>query len=143
MSETTFENAVSGDRVYSPLFKSKNIEDKTNARIYTINNYAELTSQSIEIIADIDTGPVRGARFTTKGEYYIGGGQVLFWENPIKEIPCRPKRMVKKTGYIGVWQDKSDVMGVSITDIYATKEALKKFCCVCGQILEVEYYVEE
>lgn len=34
--ETTFENSKVGDRVYSPLFKSENLGDKTNGVIKEI-----------------------------------------------------------------------------------------------------------
>lgn len=94
--ETTFENAKVGDRVYSPLFKSIGSFDKTNATIQDISNDTFLP---IIVKTDVDILNYSLFTFTKSGGYITGGGQALFWENPITKIPVMPKRMVKKTGY--------------------------------------------
>lgn len=121
--ETTFENAYKGDRVYSPLLKSKNLDDKTNGEIVGLS---EGIAYPIKVKPDIQLAG--SIYFTVKGEYLTGGGQVLFWSNPIKEIPARPKRKVKKIGYFVFCPTSPNNLypgriGLIGTELYDNKEA--------------------
>lgn len=84
MSDTTFENAKVGDRVYS----CKSVGDKTNAEIKQIDKKAEYG-----ILVDIDTE--NGVDYIDKSTFrrllFSNRGQVLFLENPICSIPMLPK----------------------------------------------------
>ena len=139
--ETTFENAQVGDRVYSPLFRCKNPEDKTNATIIGIGTKGYSIGVRLDIIQDLgNTG------FTPAGEYSEGGGQVLFWSKPEFEVPVRPKRMVKKKvwlGYLSTVNRNSDgKKWHSTTCLYEEKEKV----ALVGEefkLLEVEIEVEE
>lgn len=140
MNETTFENAKVGDRVYSPLFKSKNPNDKTNTTICRIDiglPYA------VKVEPDIHVRSIAHPCFSIAGKYQIDGGQILFWENPIKEIPGRPKRKVKKTGYIGICPSPSE--GISrlalTTNIYESPADLKLDNGY--QLKEIEFEIRE
>lgn len=125
--ETTFENAKVGDRVFSPLFKCINPDDKTNGVISkikttsTIEKYTPGSNSEFCIFVNFDV-PVEyygAVSFSYKGVYYKGGGQVLFWENPIKEIPIRPKRIVKKKGYMTIQSVDPEEREEGWTDIIA------------------------
>lgn len=140
MNETTFENVRVGDRVFSPLFKSNG--EKTNATIQNI--FTELM-WPISVKPD---NAVEGLSclFNFNGEYNINGGQVLFWENPIKEIPARPKRMVIKKGWIGILPVRNmqgqgtshPVLGLT-TNIFLRKEDVGEG----RQMVQVEFEMEE
>lgn len=138
--ETTFENAKVGDRVYSPLFKSENPDDKTNACIIRID--AEKNYPLI-VRSDVNTGHI--LNFKYNGNYVEVGGQCLFWENPIKEIPVRPKRKVVKKGYcvvIPCAQNRSGCIGVIVTELYASHESLV-YGTEGKQLKSIELEVEE
>lgn len=116
--ETTFETAKEGDRVYSPLFKSKNQGDKTNGIISWINGI------TLTYIPDVQNRYEQFLYFNINGTLQNGGGQVLFWENPIKEIPTRPKRKVNKKGWIGIrpLDNPRDGILARTTDVYEERE---------------------
>lgn len=142
MSETTFESAKVGDRCFSPLFKSVNAEDRTNATICAICDKSNPFQVSVE--PDV-AGFIGSYTFTIKGNYHSGAaaGQVLFWENPIHEIPVRPKRKVIKKGFIGVIPDKA----ISKGRIALTSNAYESRDCKLipdgYQIIEIEFEVYE
>lgn len=89
MSEIDFSEARVGDRVYTPLFKCKNIGDATNATISKILK----DRLEVEVLLDKPTAFFRYPTFGFDGSFIGGGGQVLFWENPIKKIPSRSKKI--------------------------------------------------
>lgn len=70
--ETTFENAQVGDRVYSPFFRCKNPEDKTNATIIG-NGMGNIGT--IRVRLDMPIQDMGQTCFTPAGEYFEGGGQ--------------------------------------------------------------------
>lgn len=141
ISETTFENAIVGDRVYSPMFKCVTEGDKTNAKIIKV-----WTNNEVDIMPDIPSEYINIARFNMDGSYVSRGGQVLFWENPISEIPIRPKRKVVKKGWIGIlpaYGGNCSEYIANTTCIYSTKEktALSGTEGIIYQ--EIEFEVEE
>lgn len=135
--EATFENAKTGDRCYSPLFKSVNADDKTNAIISIENGVYRCV-----VKPDIGNGTYG---FKIDGSYSDAlSGQVLFWENPIKEIPTRPKRKVIKKGFIGVIPAKNGSYLANTTNIHTTREAIAEILINCKhQIIPVEFDVYE
>lgn len=141
-SETTFENAKVGDRVYYILLRNVNKDDKTNAYIKEINPNA---IHPIIIESDIEMFISVNLSFTFGGQSYIDGGQTLFWENPIKEIPVRQKRIVKKTGYVGLII--SPVLSVGrlaiTTNVYDSSENMRKYNLETYKSYPVEFEIEE
>ncbi len=87
--ETTFENAQKGDRAYCSLYGGI---CNTNLEIIKV------TDNSITIKADV--GNYEDI-FFCNGTYRNNGNQILFWSKPEFEVPVRPKKMVKKTVYMG------------------------------------------
>ena len=143
MSETTFRNAKNGDRVYSPLFRIKNPEDKTNAII----NYVHTEDFMVEIKPDIASTYFTVMQFMFDGTYTRGGGQCLFWENPIKEIPVRPKRKVKKSGFMAISPSTGDMGVIAVTScVYDSVATAKGNTTTWGrstQIIPIEFEMEE
>jgi hypothetical protein len=138
---TTFENSREGDRVYSPLFKSKNPDDKTNAVIITTN---EKTTGifKIGVKPDIGKDVEPDFYFSVMGEYVSMGGQCLFWEKPFEKIPTQPKRKIKKVGFISVFPMYSNCPMEEgrialATHIYDTEEGVRQHGD--GQIIKIEF----
>lgn len=142
MSETTFENAKVNDRVYSPLFKSVNIGDKTNAVILSISDSFNFP---IIIEPDVENIAVYRPAFTSKGEFWVNAGQVLFWENPIREIPSLPKILVKKSGYMGISYNATYAGGMiaRTSNIFTDAVEVKELSGLKYQIIPIEFEVEE
>lgn len=138
--ETTFENAKVGDRVYSPLFKCKNPDDKTNGTINRILNGAFF---QIEVLFDRSSSERTCTHFQTDGRFFEDGGQVLFWENPIKEVPIRQKRKVTKKGWIGIRPAISDNNQIAFTShIFNSELSLDEFKDRY-QIKQIDFEAEE
>lgn len=138
--ETTFEQAKVGDRVYSPLFKCKNIGDKTNGIISWING------TTLTYIPDVQNIYEPFLYFNINGTVQNGGGQVLFWENPIKEIPIRLKRKVTKKGWIGIrpLDNPRDGVLAQTTDVYEEREGTSlSYKDDAYQIKPISFDVEE
>ena len=141
--EIGFQNAKVGDRCYSPLFKSKNPDDKTNAVIINILK----NDLQIEIKPDIVTPYFSTAHFSFAGVFTRGGGQCLFWENPIKELPVRPKRKVKKSGFMEISPSVGDIGVIAFTShVYDSAATAKGNTTTWGrptQIIPIEFEMEE
>ncbi len=139
MSETTFGNAKVGDRCYSPLFKSRNPDDKKNAVIINILK----NDLQIEIKPDIVTPYFSTAHFSFAGVFARGGGQCLFWENPINELPVRPKRKVKKSGFMAISPSMGDIVTFCAYDSAATAKGNTTTWGRSTQIILIEFEMEE
>ncbi len=87
--ETKFENAEIDDRVYCAMFGGI---CETNLTI------TDITQDTVRVKSDIGN---RVFDFYKDGSYLKQGNQILFWSKPKFEIPKRPKRMVKRTVYMG------------------------------------------
>lgn len=84
--ETTFENAKVGDKVWS--------YHNGWGVIYSI------TSPPYPIIVDFSDAKLYS--FTLDGVEITGERQTLFWDEVKFEIPTRPKKRVKKEGWINI-----------------------------------------
>lgn len=93
VTEMDFSEARVGDRVYTPLFKCKNIGDATNATISKILK----DRLEVEVLLDKPTPFIRYPTFDFDGSFLKGGGQVLFWENPVKERSVKKGLIMPKT----------------------------------------------
>ncbi len=77
MSETTFENARGGDRVYSPLYACEDQGDKTNAVISNIRiSDPKFPRHGISLIVLSDVGK-RYESISLDGQLFEGGFNCL------------------------------------------------------------------
>jgi len=91
MSETTFENAKVGDRVWSSVFGAGIILDNANSKDFPI--YVKFSNFC--------------ASFMTDGKRFKEERRTLFWEEIDMIPPERPKRKVKKVieGWVNIYGD--------------------------------------
>jgi len=137
MSETTFENAQVGDRVYSFLGGSPDADGR-NA---TIRQFQ--TGNRFSLIVRHDHGFWNECAFTIAGFPPSSTEQLLFWSKPKFQIPERPRRKVKKT--VTFWADLfKEGWGCSYSTKEEADQALHtrhpRIACV---ELRGEYEVEE
>lgn len=139
VSGVDFSEARVGDRVYTPLFKCKK-GYRTNAIISKIFK----DRLEVEVLIDKPTPFIRYPTFGFDGSFIGGGGQVLFWENPIKEISIRSKRKVTKKGWIGISLHSGTIKNciANTTYIYSSEEPLTELVDKYT-IQQIEYEVEE
>lgn len=143
--ETTFKKALVGDRVYSPIFASKKPSDKTNATIIKITH-----TEEYQILVRPDIAAVGQATntFNTEGHFVLNGGQALFWENPIREIPTRPRRIIQQKGFIAVYTKTISYYGhvLATSNLFQSFELAEREAIATGRVYvikEIEYKVEE
>lgn len=136
--ETTFELAQVGDRAYTPFFKCTNTGAKTNVTIVTVSG------TKIKVELDVPTEYIKTTWFNVDGSFLVLGGQSLFWENPIREIPIRPKRKVVKNGWIGIRPVTNGIPVAYTSCIYDTLEKLKEQAGDSHyNMQQIQYEVEE
>ena len=137
MSETTFENAQVGDRVYSFLGGSPDAYGR-NATIQQLQ-----TGNRFSLIVRHDHGFWNECAFTIAGFPPSSTEQLLFWSKPEFQIPERPKRKVKKT--VTMWQNIYAAETVIAGETWITRAEADN--CGNGRIacveLKGEYEVEE
>lgn len=144
--ETTFENAKIGDRVFSMMHGVKSEEDKTNGYICDFFNNKKEVCFCLDNTENKSWFKING-NFLFENKLH---GQVLFWSKPEFVVPTRPKRMVKKKGFVGV-DVSGPTNGFSVvgavartTWVYDTVEALiKARGCTDYKVAEIIYEVEE
>jgi len=109
--ETTFENAKVGDRVWSFGYGWGTIQQINTNKYPLLICFDNYQSEALEKVVC----------YTKKGtEFLDNSNPTLFWDEIKFTIPTRPKRKVKKEGWINIY--KIGELPSIASVIYSTEE---------------------